>query len=106
IGGYVGIASSASLASVDTNASDGILQKILNSLLNNAEDLVQLLPATYTTIHKASVSPADADWGFVVDGVDQSTEDETTQGTENGTTQENKVTAYAQFAGGFAGFVQ
>lgn len=90
IGGYVGIASSASLASVDTNASDGILQKILDSLLSNAGDLVQLLPATYTTIHKASVSPADADWGFVVDG----------------TYQEDDTVKYAPYAGGFAGFVQ
>ena len=90
IGGYVGVASSSSLASVNTNASSGLLQEILDSLLTNAGDLVQLLPATYATIHKASVSPADADWGFVVDG----------------TYQEDDTVKYAPYAGGFAGFVQ
>ncbi|WP_283128695.1 LPXTG cell wall anchor domain-containing protein [Allofournierella massiliensis] len=90
IGGYVGVASSSSLASVNTNASSGILQGILNSLIDKAGDLVDLLPATYTTIHKASVSPADSQWGFVVDG----------------TYQEGSTTRYAPYAGGFAGFVQ
>ena len=90
VGGYVGVASSSSLASVNTNASSGILQGILNSLIDKAGDLVDLLPATYTTIHKASVSPADSQWGFVVDG----------------TYQEGSTTRYAPYAGGFAGFVQ
>ena len=91
IGGYVGVASAASLASVDTNASEGLLQGILNAVIANAADLVDVLPATYTTIHKARVSPADEAWGFVVDGA------YTTDGTR---------VEYAPFAGGFAGYVQ
>lgn len=91
IGGYVGLASAASLASVNTNASDGLLQGILDSVISKAGDLVKVLPATYTTIHKASVSPADSEWGFVVDGA---------------YTTDTKTVQYAPYAGGFAGYVQ
>ena len=91
IGGYVGLASAASLASVNTNASDGLLQGILDSVISKAGDLIQVLPATYTTIHKASVSPADGQWGFVVDGA---------------YTTDTTTVQYAPFAGGFAGYVQ
>lgn len=91
VGGYVGIASAASLAKVNTNASDGLLQGILNSVISKAGDLVQVLPATYTTIHKASVSPADTQWGFVVDGA---------------YTTDSTPVQYAPYAGGFAGFIQ
>lgn len=89
IGGYVGIATAASLAKVNTNASNGLLQGILDSVLSAADDLVNVLPATYTTIHKASVSPADADWGFVVDGA-----------------YNDGDIKYAPYAGGFGGFIQ
>lgn len=89
VGGYVGIASAASLAKVNTNASEGLLQGILDTVLSKAGDLVDVLPATYTTIHKASVSPADSQWGFVVDGA-----------YNNGSVQ------YAPYTGDFAGFVQ
>lgn len=91
IGGYVGLASAASLASVNTNASDGVLQGILNQVITNAGNLVDLLPATVTTIHKASVSPADTEWGFVVDGTYQDSDG---------------ITKYAPYAGGFVGFTQ
>lgn len=90
VGGYVGLASAGSLASVNTNASDGLLQGILNKVISSADDLLDLLPATVTTIYKGSVSPADPDWGFVVDGAY----------TNNG------VAAYADYAGGFAGELQ
>ena len=89
VGGYVGIASAASLAKVNTNASDGLLQGILDTVLSQASDLVDVLPATYTTIHKASISPADAEWGFVVDG-----------------TYNDGGVQYAPYVGGFAGFLQ
>lgn len=89
VGGYVGIASAASLAKVNTNASDGLLQGILNSVISKAGDLADVLPATYTTIHKASVSPADAEWGFVVDGA-----------------YNDDGVQYAPYVGGFAGFIQ
>lgn len=91
IGGYVGLASAASLASVNTNASDGLLQGILNQVITSAGNLVDLLPATVTTIHKASVFPADTEWGFVVDGTYQDSDG---------------ITKYAPYAGGFVGFTQ
>ncbi|MBM6920081.1 Cna B-type domain-containing protein [Phocea massiliensis] len=91
VGGYVGLASAASLASVNTNASDGLLQGILDHVITSAANLVDLLPATVTTIHKASVSPADEAWGFVVSGA---------YTTDNATVQ------YAPYAGGFAGYIQ
>lgn len=90
VGGYVGLATAASLASVNTNASDGLLQGILNKVISSAGDLIKLLPATVTTIHQASVSPADPEWGFVVDGAY----------TEGGTPQ------YAPYSGGFVGQAQ
>ena len=67
-GGYVGLASAASVAQVNTNASSGLLQGLLDSLIGNVDDLASVLDATMTTIRKAEVSAADADWGFVVEG--------------------------------------
>lgn len=90
VGGYVGLATAASLASVNTNASDGLLQGILDKVISSAGDLVDLLPATVTTIHKANVSAADPAWGFVVDGA----------------YAEGKTTQYAPYAGGFVGQAQ
>ena len=87
VGGYVGLASAGSLASVNTNAGSGLLQGILNKVISSASDLLKLLPATVTTIYKGSVSPADPDWGFVVDGA---------YGGDQ----------YADYAGGFAGELQ
>ena len=87
VGGYVGLATAASLASVNTNASDGLLQGILNKVIISADELIKLLPATVTTIYKGGVSPADPDWGFVVDGA---------YGGDQ----------YADYAGGFAGELQ
>lgn len=87
VGGYVGLASAGSLASVNTNAGSGLLQGILDSVIGSVDDLLDLLPATVTTIYKASVSPADPDWGFVVDGA-------------YGGGQ------YADYVGGFAGELQ
>ena len=87
VGGYVGLASAGSLASVNTNAGSGLLQGILDSVIGSVDDLLDLLPATVTTIYKGSVSPADPDWGFVVDGA---------YGGDQ----------YADYAGGFAGELQ
>ena len=87
VGGYVGLASAGSLASVNTNAGSGLLQGILDSVIGSVDDLLDLLPATVTTIYKGGVSPADPDWGFVVDGA---------YGGDQ----------YADYAGGFAGELQ
>ena len=98
VGGYVGLASAASsLLSADTNASDGLLQGILDSVLSNVGDLVQVLPATVTTIHQARVSPADPDWGFVVDG---------SYTVLSNTEPKKEIIKYASCAGGFAGELQ
>lgn len=90
VGGYVGLATAASVAKVNTNASSGLLQGILDKVIGTAGDLVDLLPATVTTIHKANVSAADPAWGFVVDGA----------------YAEGKTTQYAPYAGGFVGQAQ
>jgi LPXTG-motif cell wall-anchored protein len=84
-GGYVGLASAASVAQVNTNASSGLLQGLLDSLIGNVDDLASVLDATMTTIRKAEVSAADADWGFVVEGYSRD---------------------YATCAGGFAGSLE
>lgn len=87
VGGYVGLATAATVADVNTNASSGLLQGILDALIGTVGDLVSVLDATVTTIRGASVDAADEAWGFVVDG-------------KYGTGQ------YANYAGGFAGALE
>lgn len=87
IGGYVGLATASSMASVNTNASDGFLQGLLNAVIGNPGDLLQVLDATVTTIRGAAVSGFDEEYGFVVDGC-----------YGNG--------QYANYAGGFAGSLE
>lgn len=90
VGGYVGLASAGSVAGVNTNASNGLLQGILDHLIATPGDLATVLKATATTIHAAKVSAADSQWGFVVDGAYK----------EGGTVK------YAAYAGGFAGSLE
>ena len=85
-GGYVGIASSASVADVDTHASDGFLQGLLNSLISTPADLVNVLQATISTIRDAEVNADSSDFGFTVDGV--------------------RRNEHPRFAGGFAGSLE
>lgn len=90
IGGYAGCAAAAALVSADTNnASNGILQKLLNDVLNSQGGLLDALHATVCTINDATVTSVDDTWGFVVDG----------EYTDHGT-------KYAPYAGGFAGHLQ
>ena len=84
-GGYVGAASAASVADVSTNASDGFLQRLLNSIISTPGDLASVMQATITTIRKAVVNPDNSSFGFTVDGIDG---------------------AHPQFAGGFAGSLE
>ena len=93
IGGYVGLASAASTAEVNTHSSDGLIQGLLDKVIGSVGDLINVLPLTVTRINKAEVSAADTDWGFVVDGAYSGTQADST-GT---------VTKYASYAGGFAG---
>ena len=90
VGGYVGLASAGSVAGVNTNASNGLLQGILNHLISTPGDLAKVLQATATTIHAATVSAADNTWGFVVDGA----------------YKEGDTVKYAAYAGGFAGSLE
>lgn len=90
VGGYVGLASAGSVARVNTNASNGLLQGILDHLIAKPGDLATVLKATATTIHAATVSAADSQWGFVVDGA----------------YKEGDIVKYAAYAGGFAGSLE
>ena len=90
VGGYVGLASAGSVARVNTNASNGLLQGILDHLIAKPGDLATVLKATATTIHAATVSAADSQWGFVVDGA----------------YKEGDSVKYAAYAGGFAGSLE
>lgn len=90
VGGYVGLASAGSVAGVNTNASNGLLQGILDHLIATPSDLATVLKATATTIHAAKVSAADSQWGFVVDGA----------------YKEGDSVKYAAYAGGFAGSLE
>lgn len=88
IGGYVGRAAAAALASADTeNASSGILQKLLNDVISSKGGLVDALHATVCTINDVVITSVDEDYGFVVDGE----------------YKVNSGKAYAPYAGGFAG---
>ena len=70
VGGYVGLATAASVANVNTDAGSGLLQGVLNAVLNKTNgDLASVLQATMTTIRKARVSSAENDWGFAVEGI-------------------------------------
>ena len=75
---------------MNTNASNGLLQGILEHLISAPGYLVKVLQATATTIHAATVSAADSKWGFVVDGAYK----------DGGTVK------YAAYAGGFAGSLE
>lgn len=90
VGGYVGLASAGSVAGVNTNASNGLLQGILEHLISTPGELVKVLQATATTIHAATVSAADSKWGFVVDGAYKDAD----------------TVKYAAYAGGFAGSLE
>lgn len=90
VGGYVGLASAGSVADVNTNASNGLLQGILDHLIKTPDDLATVLKATATTIHAATVSAADSKWGFVVDGA----------------YKDGDAVKYAAYAGGFAGSLE
>ena len=68
-GGYVGMATAASVADVNTNSSKGLLQGILNSLISTPGDLASVMQATITTIRKAEVNPDNSSFGFTVDGM-------------------------------------
>lgn len=87
VGGYAGTAAPGSATDANTNASNGLLQGILDAVISQPGDVANVLEATMTTIRGASVMPADEAWGFVVDG----------------SYQEAGATGFATAAGGFVG---
>lgn len=87
VGGFVGDSKPGSAASVNTTAGEGLLSKLLNSLLETPADFIKVLDATVATIRYADVSSWD-DWGIIVNGA-------YANGSNN--------TSYAKAAGGFAG---
>lgn len=95
VGGFIGVATAGAVADVDTNASEGFLQGILDSLVSNPASLVSVLQATVTTIRGAHVSSDDPAWGYTVDGAYESKDD-----------KGNTTAKYALNAGGFAGSLQ
>lgn len=96
VGGYVGRASGGSVASADTEVSDGLIQSLLDGLIGSPGQLVDALKATVTTIRGAHVSAAaepgsaEAAWGFTVEGE----------------YRDGDATKYATSAGGFAGSLE
>lgn len=95
VGGFIGVATAGAVADVDTNASEGFLQGILDSLVSNPASLVSVLQATVTTIRGAHVSSDDPAWGYTVNGAYESKDG-----------KGNTTTKYALNAGGFAGSLQ
>lgn len=87
VGGYAGTVAPGSAADVNTNASNGLLQGILDAVIKQPSEVANVLEATMTTIRGASVTPADNAWGFVVDG----------------SYQKAGVEGFATAAGGFVG---
>lgn len=95
IGGYAGIVTAAGVASVKTNgASSGLLQKLLDTLIETPSSVASVLNATVSTVRGASVSAVDeatdqaaSAWGFTIEGA-------------YGSAGARK---YARAAGGFAG---
>lgn len=67
-GGFAGLSTAASVADVNTNASKGLLQGLLNALISSPGNLASVLKATASTMRDVSVSPDDAAYGFVVEG--------------------------------------
>lgn len=96
VGGFVGRASGGSVASVDTEVSDGLIQSLLDGLIGSPGQLVDALKATVATIRGAHVSAAaepgsaEAAWGFTVEGE----------------YRDGDTTKYATSAGGFVGSLE
>lgn len=95
IGGYAGIITAAGIADVNTNgASSGLLQKLLDKLIEIPSSVASVLNATVSTVRGASVSAVDeavdaaaGAWGFTIEGA-------------YGNADARK---YVRAAGGFAG---
>lgn len=90
VGGFVGSSRPGSVATVDPVRGEGLLSKLLGTLLNTPTDLIKVLNATVATIRYADVD-AWNDWGVIVNGA-----------YDGG----GKNTSYAKAVGGFAGMLE
>ena len=90
VGGFVGSSRPGSVATVDPVRGEGLLSKLLGTLLNTPTDLIKVLNATVATIRYADVE-AWNDWGVIVNGAYDG-------GGNN--------TSYAKAVGGFAGMLE
>lgn len=89
VGGFVGSSRPGSVATVDPVRGEGLLSKLLGTLLKTPTDFIKVLNATVATIRYADVEAWNP-WGIIINGA-QST------GEAN--------TSYAKAAGGFAGSI-
>lgn len=105
-GGFAGKLCAASVASADTNASDGFLQGLLDTVIGGTgiTNLAEVLQASMSTVRNAHVSATatdgegvviagDAQWGFTIDAYTTGEGDSA-----------QKV--YPIAAGGFAGSIE
>lgn len=90
VGGFVGSSRPGSVATVDPVRGEGLLSKLLGTLLNTPTDLIKVLNATVATIRYADVE-AWNDWGVIVN-----------EAYDGG----GKNTSYAKAVGGFAGMLE
>lgn len=90
VGGFVGSSRPGSVATVDPVRGEGLLSKLLGTLLNTPTDFIKVLNATVATIRYADVEAWD-DWGVIVNGA-----------YDGG----GKNTSYAKAVGGFAGMLE
>ena len=90
VGGFVGSSRPGSVATVDPVRGEGLLSKLLGTLLNTPTDLIKVLNATVATIRYADVE-AWNDWGVIVNGA-----------YDGG----GKNTSYAKAVGGFSGMLE
>lgn len=90
VGGFVGSSKPGSVATVDPVRGEGLLSKLLGTLLNTPTDLIKVLNATVATIRYADVESWN-DWGAIVNGA-----------YDGG----GKNTSYAKAVGGFAGMLE
>lgn len=90
VGGFVASSRPGSVATVDPVRGEGLLSKLLGTLLNTPTDLIKVLNATVATIRYVDVE-AWNDWGVIVNGAYDT-------GGNN--------TSYAKAVGGFAGMLE
>lgn len=93
VGGYAGILTAGSAVNVNTQASDGFLQEVLDQIVDETDigNLAEVLEDTMSTVRAARVRGFDDNWGYTV---------------ESGQDAVSGTGAYSVAAGGFAGKIE